>query len=238
MNNIENKHMKSTKKIDNYEKIENKKYFPKDIKQDVLKQVFRCLLEAIFIIFYFAILNYAYKSMNNNRLIEDIKIFSGVFLLIGILFIEKGYKKEKFELSLYGIEIIFISFHSLSIMHVINRFDFNFQYYLLVSSYIFAIYFVLKAIILYTKGKKDYLKNLSDISDIVKESPQKKEAIRTRERIKKIEEQKEQKKDEEKNKKEEDLKEKVKEVKPKSIKRGKKKASHAKKKKLKIEVKI
>ena len=62
-------------------------------------------------------------------------------------------------------------------MHVITLFKYNFSLYLLTSSYIIASYFVLKAIIIYTKGRKEYLNSLSDISEIVKkEEPIKKEA--------------------------------------------------------------
>ena len=62
-------------------------------------------------------------------------------------------------------------------MHVIKLFQYDFRFYLLTSSYVFSIYYVLKAIVLYTKGRKDYYNSLSDISEIVKkEEPIKKEA--------------------------------------------------------------
>lgn len=53
-------------------------------------------------------------------------------------------------------------------MHVITLFKYEFQFYLLTSSYVISIYYVLKATILYTKGRKEYLESLSDISEIVK----------------------------------------------------------------------
>lgn len=67
-------------------------------------------------------------------------------------------------------------------MHIITLFQYHFQFYLLTSSYVFSIYYVLKAIILYTKGRRDYWKSLSDISEIVKkEEPIKKEAKKRKE---------------------------------------------------------
>lgn len=150
---------------------------PKEISQDLLKKIFKNLLKAIGIIIYFMILNLAYSSMKHERLLEDIKVFSGSFLLVGLLCMEKAYKSEKGELVILGIELLILSFHSLSIIHIITLFNYNFQYYLLTSSYIFAIYYVLKSIILYTKEKNAYLKSFSDISEIVKkDKPQKKEA--------------------------------------------------------------
>ena len=47
---------------------------------------------------------------------------------------------------------------------------------IIVSSYAFSIYYILKAIILYTKERRDYLKSLSDIKEIVDIKPTKKEA--------------------------------------------------------------
>ena len=127
--------------------------------------------------FYFIVLNMAYLTMKQERLLEDIKIFAGAYLLLGIVMLERAYKNEKLETTLTGIEFLCISIHSLTIMHVITLLKYDFRLYLLTSSYIFSIYFVLKSIILYTKEKRDYLRSFSDISEIVKkEEPQKKEA--------------------------------------------------------------
>ncbi len=65
-------------------------------------------------------------------------------------------------------------------MHVITLFKYDFQFYLLTSSYIISIYYVLKAIILYTKGRKEYLESLSDISEIVKKDKPIKKAAKKR----------------------------------------------------------
>lgn len=150
------------------EKKSKNKKIPKEISQEILKQIFKNLLIAIFVIAYFAILNFANATIKQERLIEDLKVFAGVFLVIGIVLLEKAYKEDEGKLAIPAIEWIIMSLHTLSIMHVINMFEYNFAIYLLTSSYIFAIYFVLKCIIIYTKGRKDYLKQFSDISEIVK----------------------------------------------------------------------
>ncbi len=54
-------------------------------------------------------------------------------------------------------------------MHMITLLKYDFKSYMLISSGIVVIYYVLKVIIIYTKDKKEYLKGLSDISKIVKE---------------------------------------------------------------------
>ncbi len=147
------------------------------VSQELLKKIFTNLLKAIGMMLYFIVLNLANCTMNQDRLIADIEVFAGVFLVVGILFLEKAYKEDKEEIFIIGVEFLVLSLHSLSIMHVITLFKYNFSLYLLTSSYIIASYFVLKAIIIYTKGRKEYLNSLSDISEIVKkEEPIKKEA--------------------------------------------------------------
>lgn len=144
------------------------KKLPKEISQEILKKMFRNLLKAVGIMFYFIILNLAYFTMKQERLISDIEVFAGVFLIAGIFFLERAYKRDNEGIAITGIELLFLSLHSLSIMHVITLFKYDFRFYLLTSSYVFSIYYVLKAIVLYTKGRKEYLNSLSDISEIVK----------------------------------------------------------------------
>ena len=141
-----------------------------------MNTIFKNLLKAVGIMGYFIILNIAYTRMNLDRLINDIEVFSGIFLVLGLVFLERAYKKDDGKIAISGIELLCLSMHSLSINHVITFYKYDFRLYLLTSSYVFAIYYVLKSIVIYTKEKRKYLKDLSDISEIVKEEPIKKEA--------------------------------------------------------------
>ena len=152
------------------------KILPKEISQDIIKKVFNNLIMAICIMLYFIILNFAFGKMQEERLIGDMKVFAGTFLLVGLVLLEQSYKLEDGYKTIYGIEMLTLAAHTLSVMHVINLFKFDFQLYLLASEYIFALYYVFKATVIYTIGKKEYLDQLSDISEIVNDKPQKKEA--------------------------------------------------------------
>ena len=145
-----------------------------------MNTIFKNLLKAIGIMGYFIVLNFAYTRMNVDRLINDIEVFSGIFLVLGLVFLERAYKKDDGKIAISGIELLCLSMHSLSINHVITFYQYDFRFYLLTSSYVIAIYYVLKSIVTYTKEKRQYLKNLSDISEIVKEEPIKKEAKKRR----------------------------------------------------------
>lgn len=172
---VEEEKVKDLEKDD--KKNKKAKKLPKEISQEILKKMFKDLLKAVGIMLYFIILNLAYSTIKQERLVGDIEIFAGAFLVVGIVFLERAYKKDSGSIALTGIEFLILSLHSLSIMHIITLFKYDFRFYLLTSSYIFSIYYVLKAILLYTKGRKAYLDSLSDISEIVKkDEPIKKEA--------------------------------------------------------------
>lgn len=161
------------------DKKKQRQKMPKEVAQNIFKKVFHQLLAAICIMLYFVVLNLAYTNMKEERLIGDIKVFAGAFLAVGIVMLERAYKHERGTYAITGIELLLLSLHTLSIMHVITMFKYDFRLYLLTSSYIFSIYYVLKSIIVYLRERKIYLKGLSDIPEIIKkEEPSKKEATK------------------------------------------------------------
>lgn len=168
---------KQSLKIDKVDKKEEKN----KIKDLTVNKIFYNVLLAVIFMIYFFVLNIGYGSIMEQRLEKVIQLFSGIFLVIGLVFLEKSYKSDDGKKAITAIEFLVMSIHSLSIMHVVTKYKFDFQIYLTASSYVFAIYYVLKSIIIYTKGRKEYLEELSDVKDIVKkEEPIKKEATKKR----------------------------------------------------------
>ena len=147
------------------------------VEDKMVKKIEHNLVIAIMVMFYFFILNMAYTHMELARLLNDVKVFAMAFLITGIVFLEKAYRKDETRSAIYAIELFILAGHTLSISHIIGQFDFQFQLYLLTSSYIFGIYYVLKCIFIYTQEKRKYLTSLSDIPEITKkEEPMIKEA--------------------------------------------------------------
>ena len=151
-----------------------------------MKEIGKSVLKSIGVIFYFAILFFAFTRMRIERLAGDIKIFAGLFLIFGLGMLEKSYKRESGLDAITSIELIVLAFHSLSLIYVTKILKIEFGMYLLYSGVVISIYYIIKGIVLFTKGKKEELKKLSDISDIVKEEPIKKEATKKTEKEKKI----------------------------------------------------
>lgn len=155
----------------------------KEISQETLRKIFRNLVQAIIIMIYFAILNFVYSKLDEKMVVSVIEICSGILMITGLIYLEKSYKTDNGTFAITGIEFLLLAFHSLSITHVIAMYEYQFQFYLLTSSYVVAIYYVFKSIFLYTKAKRDYLKGLSDIPEIVKkDEPTKKEAKKRNEK--------------------------------------------------------
>ena len=152
-------------------KMEDKKY---------LKKIWINISIAAILMLYFIIVNILYNKLNHESLILTLKTLSVIIMAISIIIFEIAYKKDDGIIAITGIEILITAFHTLSILHVVQVSAFDFRIYILTSSYLFAIYFVLKSMIIYTMEKRKYLKSLSDIKNIVKNEPTRKDAKRSK----------------------------------------------------------
>lgn len=149
------------------------------IKETYMKDIYLNVLKAIIIVFYFFVLNVSYQNVEREYLLIGIKVFTMIFLFISIFIFEKAYKKDSDRLALLGIEILLLAIYTLTTEHITNKYNFNFKSYSLVASYIFAIYYILRCILIYTKGRKELEDDFSDIREIVKkEEPVQKEATK------------------------------------------------------------
>ena len=178
-----------------------KKKVPKQVSQEILKKIFKNLILAIVVMVYFISCNILYTQLPLEQMETITKVISGVFLLASIILFEFAYKRDSGTLTMTAIELLVLSIHALFIYHIITIYQFDFRTYLLASSFIFAIYYVLKSTVIYTRARMKYLKSLSDISEIVKDEPVIKEAKKRKEEsITEIEEQKHVEKEEKKQK--------------------------------------
>ena len=153
-----------------------KKKVPKSKMQEIKGRVIRNLIVGILIIAYFMVLVLAHSKLREDRLLGDIQVFAGTFLVIGIVFLEQAYKHGEGYRTINGIESIVLAAHTLSIEYVLNIIHIDFSMYMYLSSGVIVIYYILKLLMVFTLGKKQYIDSFSDISEIVKDEPQKKEA--------------------------------------------------------------
>lgn len=150
----------------------------KNINNVITGDVLANLAYSSMIMIYFMFFNIQYEVLPAETLIKYINISSIAFLAISVLIIELSYRKEDENILLYGLEFLVLAIFTLLIQHMPQLFNCNTQTYILIGSYLFAIYYMLKSTVLYTKERQDELKKLSDIKEIVKEEPTKKVAKR------------------------------------------------------------
>lgn len=151
-------------------------------KKDILKEecnidIFLCILYSIIIGIYFISLNFI--NMLSTAEVYELynKISYIVFILVAIIIFEVAYKKDNGITAIYGIEFIVLAIHILLIERITVTFNFEEAQYIVITSYIWQIYYCLKAIIIQTKENREKLKESSDIAEIVKqEKPSKKVA--------------------------------------------------------------
>ena len=148
------------------------------MKNKISKNVYENILIAIIIMLYFIVINFLYYKLAKTTILLILKVLSMVILTICIILLEYAFRKDSGKRAISAIEVLVVAGHTLSIAHVVQSNKFEFANYILVSSYIFSIYYLLKAIFIYTKERREYLKSLSDIKDIVSNEPVKKVATK------------------------------------------------------------
>ena len=151
----------------------------KEVNEKYMKKIYLNILKAILIVFYFFVLNLACENISAEHLERGIQLCTMVFLFMAIVIFEIAYRKDDDDLAIQGIEVLVLSAYTLTSQHITKKYNFDFKNYSLVASYIFAIYFILKCIFVYTKGRKEIAEDYSDIKEIVKkDEPIKKEATK------------------------------------------------------------
>lgn len=154
-------------------------------KKNILKQqcnidIFLCILYSIIIGLYFISLNFI-KTLSTLQIYEMYtKMSYTVFIIIAIIIYEKAYKKDNGMIAIYGIEFMILAIHILLIERITTAFKLETTKYITTTSYIWPIYYCLKAIIIQTKENRKKLREVSDIEQIVKEEKPSKKVAKKR----------------------------------------------------------
>ena len=148
----------------------------KENNKIIMKKIFENLIILVAITLYFAIISFSYLRLTEEMFFQEIKIASMIVLCLCILIFEIAYYKDSGKIAIYGIEILSLSIYTLTIWTLINKLNITLNTYIIYSVFTYAIYYLLKNIIIYTNEKRKYLNSLSDIHEIVSNDPIKKEA--------------------------------------------------------------
>ena len=144
--------------------------------ENVPKKIIWNIIILIIIETFLSVLYVGSYKLEENIFFYGIKYASFLLLLISIIIFEIAYRKDKGTMAISGIETLILSINTLVSVNVIKKINISFQNYIIGSIIVFLLYYILKIIVIYTKYKREYLKGLSDIQEIVSNKPIKKEA--------------------------------------------------------------
>ncbi len=150
------------------EKKKNKK-MPKEYEAKANKNIFKNVIIAIVILMFCILKILGYMNIREETFIVDLKVFSISILIFSIILFEKSYKDINLSLFIHGIEALFISIITLCEVYIYQLFTDKFVMVIAIEAILISVYYIIKCIRIYRKTKKEYLKSLSDISEIVKE---------------------------------------------------------------------
>lgn len=148
------------------------------LKRIMSQKVVLNLIYITFVTIYFVFLGIIEKYMNPDVFLIYIKATSFVFLILTILIFEKAYKEDNDTIALNGIEFLVISIFTLLILYIPRVIEIENTTYIVFGLCLFISYYIIKNILIYTKERKAELDKLSDIKEIVKDVPIKKETRR------------------------------------------------------------
>lgn len=152
-------------------------------KNILVKKLLTNLTFGLITIIYLIFISIEYVRLDSLVLIKYINASIMLFLIISIIMMEIAYRKREGLIFFNGLEFLATALFILLAQHMAKVLNCSVQVYTLAGSSLFAIYYILKLAILYTKSQQEKLKDLSDIKDIVKDEPIKKVSKRKNKKV-------------------------------------------------------
>lgn len=153
------------------ERLEENKKFPKEIKNEIMTQLFQCTICAIIVYVYFIFLRLGEKNIHKNIYLTDLKVFATSFAILSVVFFENAYKYKDSKKMVIGIEILVLAIITLIIQYIVLYLTSKYIIIIPVVAIIYNVYFILKALLICHNIKIKYKSSLSDIKEIVKTQP-------------------------------------------------------------------
>ncbi len=174
-----NKENKTAKKIENKEKSKDKKEIqtvdiqeiektvkeeqkakksiPKEEQKKMNGEVFTNIVIAIGIVVFLNFIILGFINIESEVFMVDLKVFALSILAVAIGIFEYAYKKDSDKIALYGIETLVFAICMLGFIYLYIMQNSKFVIITILITYIVAIYYTVKSLIIYKKMKKQYI---------------------------------------------------------------------------------
>ena len=123
---------------------------------------------AVVIMIYLNFFSLGFVNIENSVLVTDLKVFSIALLVISVGIFEYAYKKDSGRHAAHGVEILLLAFTTMALIYVNLMWQKKFVYIVALITFVFAIYYVAKSIIVYKKMKKQYF--INEMKEIIKKN--------------------------------------------------------------------
>lgn len=142
---------------------------PKDVRERIYLKIVKEFWMAILIFAYFIFMNYGYGRMTQEIFTRDLKICATLLIVATVVAFEIAYKKDSGEIAIHGIELLVLSVITLFMPYVYIYRGIVLKFLYSFSSMYIAIYYAIKALIIYEIELKKYITNISDVKEIIEE---------------------------------------------------------------------
>ena len=150
------------------DEIKNKTKLPKEFKNKIKKEVVTNITLGILFIIYIVLMILGSAGKVKDIRTLDLNIISFILLLTSVILFEIAYRKDSGKLATFGLEFLVISIFILCLPYILFEINnLNKNYYLAVIIFI-ASYYIIKSIYISIKIRNQYMNNISDIKEIVK----------------------------------------------------------------------
>lgn len=137
-------------------------------KTQIINEIFKNLLVSSGIILYFILLILAFINIEKQFVIIAYRALSIATLALAIILFEKAYKKDSGNIAMHGIEVLAIAIITLFLPYIFFKSTYSDRIYVIMIGVYISLYYLVKSIFVYKYEKKKFLKNSSDIIEIVK----------------------------------------------------------------------
>lgn len=148
--------------------MKSKKEIPIEEENKMNKKVFENILIADAIMLFLYFVGLGALNIETAIFITDLKVFSVALIVLTIILFEYSYRKENAVICIHGIECFFLAVFILFAIYIYQVYFKDFNIIVSFVSYLFAIYYTGKSMLLYRRMKKKYFATLSDIDEIIK----------------------------------------------------------------------
>ncbi len=157
------KHSKELKEKENVEieeavakEIKKNKKIPREELNKIRTKVFKNIFFAVAVLLYLDFVILGFINIDYSVLITDLKVFGVILLFISIYNIEKAYKNKSKSHVISAIEAAVLSISTIMIIYINAIIPSKIVPIIVLIAFAFAIYYTIKATIVYLRAKKKY----------------------------------------------------------------------------------